>query len=107
MQAADCFEHAVDAVAYAQKRVLRFKVDIRGAALDRVDQQRIDQPHHRLRIFVAARTEALIIDLAGFDFLQDAVDRQFVSVELVDVIFELRFACQLGLDLDGRAKGRA
>jgi peptidoglycan/LPS O-acetylase OafA/YrhL len=43
----------------------------------------------------------------GADFgigLQDAVDRQFVSVELVDVIFELRFAGELGLDLDAGTK---
>ena len=51
--------------------------------------------------------QTLVIDLAGLDFLQDAVDRQFVAVELVDVIFQLRFAGQLGLDLDGRAERRA
>ena len=54
-----------------------------------------DQPHHRLRVLVAAGLQALVVDLAGLDLLQDAVDRQLVAVELVDVVLELRFAGEL------------
>ena len=41
VQAADLPQHAVDAVADAQERVLRLEVDVRGAALHRVGEQRV------------------------------------------------------------------
>ena len=100
-------EHAVDAVADAQERVLGLEVDVGGAALHRVDEQRVDKAHHRLRVLVAARLQALVVDLAGLDLLQDAVDRQLVAVELVDVVLELGFGRELCLDLDLRAEHRA
>ena len=53
MQAADLAQHAVDAVADAQEVLLRLEVDVGGAALDRVGEQRRDQAHHRLRVLVA------------------------------------------------------
>ena len=55
----------------------------------------------------AARLQALVVDLAGFDLAQDAVDRQLVAVELVDVVLELRLAGEHGLDLDLLPEGRA
>src|ERR1700693_2557335 len=58
------------------------------------------QPHHRLRVLIAPRLKAAVIDFAGLYFLQDAVDRQFVPVELIDVILELRLAGELSLDFD-------
>jgi hypothetical protein len=44
--------------------------------------------------------QALIVDLAGLDLAQNPVDRQLVTVELIDVVFELRIPGQHGLDLD-------
>ena len=107
MQAPHRLEHAVDAEAHAQERVLGLEVDVGGAALHRVDQQRVHQAHHRLRVFVAARLQTVVVDFAGLDFLQDAVDRQLVAVELVDVVLELGFGGELRLDLDLRAEHRA
>ncbi len=52
MQAADLPQHAVDAVADAQEALLGLEVDVGRAALDRVGEQRVDQPHHRLRVLV-------------------------------------------------------
>ncbi|MNC89291.1 hypothetical protein D3C83_52010 [compost metagenome] len=104
MQAAHRFEHTVDAIADAQKCVLRFEMDVGRPALDRIDQERVDQPHHRLGVFVAANLQALVVDLASLDFVEDAVDRQLVAVELIDKVFELRLARELGLDLDVRAE---
>ena len=52
MQAADLAQHAVDAVADAQEPLLGLEVDVGGAALDGVVQQRVDQPHHGLAVLV-------------------------------------------------------
>ena len=71
-------------------------MDVGRAAFDSVDQDRIDQPHHRLRVLVTAGLQAVVINLAGFDLGQDAVDREFVAVELVDVVAELGFRSELG-----------
>ena len=84
VQAADLAQHAVDAVADAQEVLLGLEVDVGGAALHRVGEQRVDQAHHRLRVLVAARLQALVVDLAGLDLVQDAVDRELVAVELLD-----------------------
>ncbi len=83
MQAAHLLEHAVDTVTDAQECKFGLEVDIGGAPLHRVDQQRTDQPHDRLLILVAARLQALVVDLTGLDLAQDAIDRQLVAVELV------------------------
>ena len=53
VQRADLAQHAVDAVADAQEVLLRLEVDVGAAALHRVGEQRRDQAHHRLRVFVA------------------------------------------------------
>ena len=100
MQAANLLQYAVDAVANAQKGIFRLEVDIGGTALDRIHQQRADQAHHRLGVFLVARLQALVVDLAGFDLAQDAIHREFETVELVDVFFQLRLAREHGANLD-------
>ena len=100
VQAADLFQHAVDAVADAQEGVLGLEVDVGGAALHRIDQQRADQPHHRLGVFLGLGVEAGVIDFAGLDFAQDAVERELEAVELVDAFQQLRFARQQGVDFE-------
>ncbi len=100
VQAADLFEHAVDAVADAQEGVLGLEVDVGGFALHRVGQQRADQPHHRLGVFLGVGVEAGVIDFAGFDFAQDAVEREVEAVELVDAFQQLRFGRQQGVDFE-------
>ncbi len=92
MQAADLPQHAIDAVADTQEILFRLEVDVRRAALDRVGEQRGDQAHHRLGIGVAGGLQALVVDLAGLDLVQDAVDRELVAVELVDELVELGLA---------------
>ena len=44
--------------------------------------------------------EAGVIDLAGLDFAQDAVEREFEAVELVDAFEQLRLARQQGVDFE-------
>jgi len=101
VQAAYLFQYAVDAVADAQKGEFRLEVNIRRAALDGIDQQRTDQPDDRLGVLVQTRLlQALIVDLAGFDLPQDAVDGKFMAVELVDEFVELRLAGEHRLHLD-------
>ena len=40
-------QHAVDAIADPQARLLRFNVHVAGPQLDRLQQDLVDQPHHR------------------------------------------------------------
>ena len=53
MQRTRGFEHAVDAIADAHAAVLGFDVEVGGAALHGIRQQRINQPDHWLRIGLA------------------------------------------------------
>jgi len=57
-------QHPIDAIADAQEALLRLEVDIGGAALDRVREERRNEAHDRLRIGVAGRLQALVIDLS-------------------------------------------
>ena len=108
MQAAYLPQHTVDAVTKAQEALLRFKVDIRGAAFHRVGQQGIDQPDYRLAVFIALRRQAPVVELARFYFIQDTVDGQFITVEAINGIFDVslsgkhrhdfRRASQVGAD---------
>ena len=87
-------QHAVDAIANTQEVLFRLEMDIRGAALHRVGQQGVDQAHHRLAVFVGSCRQALKIDFTGFDFVQDAVDRELIAEILVDGARDFRFARQ-------------
>ena len=98
VQRADLAQHAVDPVADAQEVLLGLEVDIGAAALDRVGEQRRDQAHHRLRVLVALG-DGGVVDLAGLDLLQDAVDRELVAVVVLDRALDLRLAGQAQLDL--------
>ena len=100
MQAANLLQYAIDSIAYAQERLFRFKVNIRSATFYRVHQQRTHQAYHRLRILIAIRTQALVINLAGFNFTQNAINRKLIAVKLVDVLLQLRFRCQYRPKLD-------
>jgi hypothetical protein len=98
VQAPDLAQHAVDAVADAQEVLLRLEVNVRSRALDRVGEQRRDQAHHRLRILVALG-EGGVVDLAGLDLAQDAVDRELVAVVVLDRALDLGLAGQAQLHL--------
>ena len=100
MQRADLAQHAVDAVADAQEAAFGFEVDVGGVALDRVGEDRVDQAHHRLAVFVARRLQAAEVDLAGLDLVQDAVDRQLVTIGQVDRPADFGFAGEQGVDLE-------
>jgi len=52
-----------------------------------------------LAVLVIGCRQAFPVDFPGFDFVQDAVDRQFVPVVLVDCSVDLGFAGQQGFDL--------
>ena len=106
MQRADLAQHAVDAVADAQEVLLGLEVDVGGAALDRVGEQRRDQAHHRLRVLVALGDRG-VVDLAGLDLLQDAVDRELVAVVVLDRALDLRLAGEAQLDLELALEVRA
>ena len=109
VQAADLAQHAVDAVADAQETLFRFEVNVRGAALDRVGEHDVDEAHERLAVLLDIALVIGVVRLAGFDFAQDAVDRQFVTVELVDRIRdfglarEYRHQFDMLADLDANA----
>jgi hypothetical protein len=100
VQGADLAQHAVDAVADAQEIGFRLEVDVRRVALDGIGQDRVDQADHRLAVFVGRGLQAAVVDFAGFDFVQDAVDRQLVAVVLVDGAVDFGFAGKQGVDLD-------
>ena len=46
--------------------------------------------------------QTLVIDLAGFDFAQNAVDRELITVKAVDMFLQLRQAREHGLDFELR-----
>jgi hypothetical protein len=100
VQRADLPQQAVDAITDAQEAGFRFEVDVGGAALDRIGQQRVDQAHHRLAVFVGRGGQCTVIDLAGFELGQDAFDRQFVAVGLIDRVRDFGLAGQYGFELD-------
>ena len=100
VQRADLAQHAVDAVTDAQEAGLRFEVDVGGFAFDGVGQDRVDEPDDRLAVFVGRRLQAAKIDLAGFDLVQDAVDRELVTVGLVDGTVDLGFTGEQRVNLD-------
>ena len=77
-----------------------------AAALDRVGEQRRDQAHHRLRVLVALG-DGGVVDLAGLDLLQDAVDRELVAVVVLDRALDLGLARQAQLDLELALEVRA
>src|SRR5947208_11189104 len=90
-------QHPIDAIADAQETLLRLEVNIGGGSLDGVREERGNEAHHRLRISVAGCLQALVIDLAGLDLVQDAVDRKIVAVVLVDSPADLALAREPGL----------
>ncbi len=98
VQGTDLAQDAVDTVADAQEARLRLEVNVGGVALDRIGQQCVDQAYHRLAVLVGRDREAAEIDFAGLDFVQDAIDRQFVAVMLIDGTGDFRFAGQHGVD---------
>jgi hypothetical protein len=107
VQGADLAQDAVDAIADAQEVGFRLEVHVGGVVLDGIGEQRVDQPHHRLAVFVERRRQAAVVDLAGLDFMQDAVDRQLVAVILVDGAGDFRFAGNQGFDCQIRMDQRA
>ncbi len=78
--------------------LFRFEVNVGGAALDGVRQQRRDESHHRLRVGVARGLQALVVDFARLDLVQDAVDREVVTVVLVDGTDDFALAREPGLE---------
>ena len=107
MQAAHLPQHAVDAITKAQETLLRFKMDIRGAAFHRVRQQRINQPDYRLAVFITLRRQALVVDFTRFYFIQDTIHGQLITVEAVNGFFDIRFRGKRRHDLSGAAQVRA
>jgi hypothetical protein len=99
VQAADLAQHAVDAIADAQEILLGLEVDVRSRSFDRVGQQCRYEAHHRLRVLVAFG-EGGVVDLAGLDLAQDAVDREFVAVVVLDRPLDLGLAGEPQLDLE-------
>ena len=94
VEAADLPQDPVDAVAKAQKTLLGFEVNIGGVMLDGVGQQRVHEAGDGLAVLGRLLRQALIIDLAGLDLAQDAIDRQFKAIKAVDGLFDLGLAGQ-------------
>jgi len=75
VQGADLPQYAVDSIADADETLFRLEVDVAGSARYRVADERIDQPHDGLSVAAVGGAQAFVVDFAGFDFIQDAVDR--------------------------------
>ena len=101
MQRTNLPEHAVDAVANAKKAGFGFEMDVGRFALYGVGQDGVDQPDDRLAILVGRGLKTAKVDLAGFNFVQNAVNRQLVAIGLVDRPGNLGFAGEQGFDLNG------
>ena len=106
MQAAHRLEHAVDAVAQPQEGRFRLEMDIRGAVLDRVREQGIDQPHHRVGV-LAPELQAAPVHLASLDFAEDAIDREIEAIEIVELFEYLGFRSQYRTDFVAAFQVRA
>ena len=106
MQRANLAQHAVDAVADAQKILLRLKMDVGSTALHGICEQCVNQTHHWLAVSVGTAGNALIVNFASFDFMQDAVNRQLMAEILVNRVDYFGFACQQGYDLERNAGAR-
>jgi hypothetical protein len=81
-----------------RKAGFRFEVEVRGAALDGIGEQGVDQPHHGLGVGIAPAGKAGGVGLAGFDLVEDPVDGQFVPIEQVDGAGDLRVAGEAQFD---------
>ena len=80
-------QHAVDAVADPQARVLRFDVHVAGPQIDRLQQDLVDQPHHR-GFLGHLREFGIVVDgLIEFDAVvgrrQETVDRFAADAQVV------------------------
>ena len=84
MQGAYLSQHAVNAIADTKEVCFGFEVDIRGAAFDCIGQYRVDKPDDRLAVFVIRRRKTFPVDLPRFYLMEDAVDREFVAIVLID-----------------------
>jgi hypothetical protein len=100
MQGADLAQHAVDAIADAQEIGFRLEVNVDASRL--TASVRIESIRRTTGWLYSSSVadNAFPVDLAGFDFLQDAVDRQFVTVILVDGAVDFGFAGDQRIDLD-------
>ena len=67
---------------------------IRRALLRGVIEDRVYQPDYRLAVFVEIGLYAGVVDLAGFNFMQDAVDGELKAVVLLDARDNVRIARQ-------------
>ena len=84
MQAANLAQNSVYPVTNTQKKLLWFKVNIGRILLNRIGQNRVHQTHQWLAIFIRSRFSALLSDFAGFNLVQNSVDRQFKTVILIN-----------------------
>ena len=98
VQGADLAQHAVDPVADAQEARLGLEVQVAGAPLHGVGQYRLDQTHHGTAVVLAARVQALDVELTRLDLVQDAVDRPGVLVVFLDRGTDLAFGADDGAD---------
>ena len=91
-------QHAIQPITHSQKTLFGLEVNIGSVLFGRIVQNGVDKPHHRLAIFVEIRLQTRVVDFAGFDFVQDTVDRQFEPVILLDAGDDVRFSRQHRLD---------
>ncbi len=72
-------QNAVDTMAHAQTRLLRLDVNVAGPQIDRLQQDLVDQPHHRGFLGLRREFGVGINGLVEFDAVvglgQEAVDR--------------------------------
>ena len=75
MQTTYLSQNTIDTITKPQKAFFRLEVDIRGITFHRISQQCVHKSHHRLAIFIGFSVKTLVIDLACFNLMQDAVNR--------------------------------
>ena len=86
MERADLAHRAVDPIAQAEEQLLGLEMDVGGAELDRIEQDRVDQPHQGMGVAGVDAVEVGEVALPGLELLDDAVDRHRIAVGAVDQI---------------------
>ena len=77
-------QYTVDTVADTQELRFRFKVNVRRTAQGCIGKQRIHEPNDRVAVAFGGLDQASHVNRAGFQLVQNSVNRKFMAIELLD-----------------------
>ncbi len=90
----DLSEQAVDTIADTEKSGLGFKMNVRGFLSDGIGQYGVNESNDRLFRLCWCPLVRSGICFFCLEFIENAVDCQFVAVSAVDCAIDVRFPCQ-------------